>query len=63
MSAQYIAMLLNGTTPVWQKVEQSQVQISVATEVVSYVDGNGDPMDLPEVYEMTVVDGTPKDHI
>jgi len=54
MAAQYIAMLLDGKTPVWQKIEPGQVQI-VTTQIVTYVDENDQPVDLPEVYEMIIV--------
>ena len=46
----------NQKTLMWQKTE-ANAHIVVTSQVVSYVDANGTPLDLPEVYEMTVVDG------
>jgi hypothetical protein len=56
----YIAMILkaeDGTeTPVWQKSEVAS-QTVVTAWATTYVDANGDLVDLPATYEMTVVDG------
>lgn len=54
--AQYIKMLVDGTTTVWQKIENEQVQI-VMQQVVSYVDALDQPVMLPDTYEMQVVSG------
>ena len=56
----YIEMLLiDGATElrVWQKITDGQVVSYVASQVVSYVDGAGAEIILPEVYEMSVVNG------
>ena len=56
----FIEMLLkDGKTErrVWQKITDGQVVSYVANQVVTYVDAAGAEIDLPEVYEMTVVSG------
>lgn len=59
MAAEYIAMTLDikgELTPVWQKIEMGAVEVWT-TQIVSYVDIDDNPVDLPEKYEMTVVSG------
>jgi len=57
--ATYIAMTLrlDGVeSTVWQKIELASTEI-VTAQVISYVDADGNPMELPEPYEMEVLTG------
>lgn len=57
--ANYMAMVLEAAgvkTTVWQKVDSGS-QITVTSQTVSYVDANGREVDLPETYEMSVING------
>ena len=42
------------TSTVWRKISTEEVQI-VTQQVVTYVDGMGQPVTLPDVYEMDYV--------
>jgi hypothetical protein len=53
---QFIEMILNETTTIYQVIETKTVEIRVE-EVSGYVDQNGDPVALPDVYEMRPVTG------
>ena len=57
--ADYIKMIVTidgKETTLWQKTDIVEVQI-VTQQLVSYVDAAGQPVSLPEVYEMRAVDG------
>lgn len=59
MGAEYIAMTLEvegKLTPIWQKIETGLVEV-VRTQIVSYVDIDDQPVNLPDTYEMTVATG------